>query len=691
MTTSLAADPQTLPPTRPHRRVAVVPAYNEETTIVGVLERLEPLADEVIVVDDGSVDRTREVTLAWAEGRPNVKLICFNQNQGMSAAYYRAFQELRRRVDAGLLDPDDLVLTVDADGQHDPEEVDELVEYLTDNRLDALIARRDLSNYTLYKKAGNFIMSLWASLWAGKRLYDVESGYRIFRLGALLAALKFYKGYRYSETVEVAVILPRLGYRIDNTYVVPVPIFRSRTRLKDVAIDLAAIPAAAWRVAALREAPPDLKRWMALALALVAPVLLLGMTIGVLSHRLYLSSDSMQHYSHVWYISTQLFQHGHLPLHIALLDSGNAMTFPYATVPYLAGAALHPLLGDWAVSLLAVVGFVGLVLAMQLARPAMRSPWLLLIFVLNPFFIDSLLAFQFASIWSGVFFFLFVWSLERRRLIPATLFSWLALTTHPEMGGFAVLAYGLYLMWRDRSLLKHFEIAVAVSGVAALPFVWMTFETPGIGENSVLAIALSALDSVVRRGTVLALPFVLPPLDGFVRRNYSRVLVGSGVALVAGILFSAGIVPIGDLNHGTYSGVFHSGGDTYAAFFQSPAFVQGATYRVMEPTDREDGMYRFMQHGAVIGNEFFGESYQRRNWTPEQFSCYVQAKSVSYDVIEASYNRQYGKNEEPVIRQFVADGRASVAYIDPAGRFTVYDLTPLQAGASHPTISECGL
>ena len=121
-------------------------------------------------------------------------------------------------------------------------------------QLDALLVRRDLSTYPPYKQAGNGLLSGWATLWAGHRLYDVESGYRIFRLGALADALTYYRGYKYSETVEVAVVLCRLGYRVRNDVLVPVPVYRSRTRMIDVFIDLAAIPMAAFRVTVRR--PP---------------------------------------------------------------------------------------------------------------------------------------------------------------------------------------------------------------------------------------------------------------------------------------------------------------------------------------------------------------------------------------------------------------------------------------------------
>ena len=111
-----------------------------------------------------------------------------------------------------------------------------------------MLARRDLSYHGPTKKLGNWILSAWASAWAGQRLYDVESGYRIFRLGALTHALDYYSGRNYSETVEVAVVMSRLGYRVRNDRLVPVPVARSRTSLTDAAVDFAAIPIAASRV-----------------------------------------------------------------------------------------------------------------------------------------------------------------------------------------------------------------------------------------------------------------------------------------------------------------------------------------------------------------------------------------------------------------------------------------------------------
>ena len=71
--------------------------------------------------------------------------------------------------------------------------------------------------------------------------------------GALIGALDYYEGFRFRETVEVAVVFGRLGYRLRTDIEVTVPVSRSRTRVADAVIDIAAIPPATLRVLMRRQ------------------------------------------------------------------------------------------------------------------------------------------------------------------------------------------------------------------------------------------------------------------------------------------------------------------------------------------------------------------------------------------------------------------------------------------------------
>ncbi len=220
----------------------------------------------------------------------------------------------------------------------------------------------------------------------------------------------------------------------------------------------------------------------------------------------------------------------------------------------------------------------------------------------------------------------------------------------------------------------------------------MSLATPALGENSIWKVTLSILDVVGRRGTIVVLPLLLPLAAAWIRANYAVFAASFSAVLVGGLVFSLGIVRFGDLNRGSYFGAFHDSHDVYAAFFASAAFEPGATYRVMEPTEREDGIYRFIQRGAVISNEFFGESMMRRNWTEPDFACYAAYKGIDFDVVESAYNREYHKNESALLAGLVRSGAASRVYSDPTGRFEVYDLRALASLRPRPgSLAECGL
>lgn len=664
------------------RLIAVVPAYNEAPTVEGVLARLYPMVDGLIVVDDGSRDATRAIATRWIADKPHASLIAFDENRGLSAGYGAAFRFIRAEVTAGRLDANDLILTVDADGQHDPEDVTALVEALERDGLDGLMARRDFSLYPAYKRLGNWVMSAWATLWSGQRFYDVESGYRVFRAGPLGEATRYYEGYRYSETVELAMIFPRLGYKLGNNHLVPVPIYRSNTRMKDVIIDLIAMPLAWWRVMTQRARPAGITERWAPWLPGSFFALLLVVLFLVAVKPIFLGDDSMSVYAHVWFIQDQLWSGHGIPRHIPALDGGHAVTFPYGLVPWLLGALLWPLFHTWGVTLLMVIAAVGTPVAACIARPVMRDPWVMLLFLLNPFYIDGVLAFQFPFLWSALFFFLFVIALDRKRDITAGLFLWLCITTHPLAGGIGALCYLAVHFLTEPARRWRFVVLGVLAGLASLPALLLARGTPALAENSVRVIVSSIADGFVRRATVLAFPFLATWLIVALRRWYRPIFAVWIVGLIFSIVMVNGAFGYAQ---GGYEGLFTQSHDIYAPYFASDQFDASATYRVMEPNQFEDGQYYFLRHGARLANEFFSESMFRRSWTEGEYRAFLMEKQIDYVSIERGYLAQYHTNEQHLLDGLTQRDLARAVYRDPRERYVIYDVRPFRvAGISTP-------
>ena len=193
--------------------------------------------------------------------------------------------------------------------------------------------------------------------------------------------------------------------------------------------------------------------------------------------------------------------------------------------------------------------------------------------------------------------------------------------------------------------------------------------------------------------------YVLVCPDDFLRRllppapAFAPVYVVATAAARAIIVRQGGEAVAGDLaSEAVYHRAFRSSHDIYANYFGSPAFEPGATYRVMEPKGREDGMYRFIKHGAVLSNDFFSESLQRRNWQMQQYDCYLAFKRVDYVVVERAYITEYKKDEATLLARFVDRGDAKVAYIDPSGRFTVYNVRDRVVQQQRPaSLRDCRL
>ena len=659
------------------RRIAVVPAYNEEPMVAAVLEKLYPLVDELVVVDDGSTDGTRREIEAWMPGHDRCHLLKHDVNRGMSEAYLLALTTLRSRMHDGELSPNDLVFTVDADGQHDIAVLNELVEITISDDVDAMLARRDLSYHGLYKRFGNFVLSSWATLWAGNRLYDVESGYRIFRLGALAHALDFYKGYKYSETVEVAVVMSRLGYRVRNDHVVPVPISRSRTRLSDAVIDMAVIPVAAVRVWRREPRPDEAAVGGAVPGGKVALGVMIALWVAViaryLSHQIVLSSDSMNNYVHVWWIARDLWHHGMLPWRMPVLGHGDAFAYPYGIVNWTVAAILWPLFGNWGVTLVTVLGAVGCIAATFFAFPELRRGWWAAAVLANPAIIEALLFGQQAFAWGATLLLLGVACWRRERRLAAALFVGLGQATHPAivlpMGLLLVLAYLPFAPDR-RALLRWYALSVAV----ALPAVVLVFSSPGYADATTRDRLVNFVGTLAPRILVVAFPIALV----LIRRTGVRAF--APLAVVVALL---GNVALQEPLNVTFQwrGLTRSANTTTLGdYLHSPEFVPGATYRVLRGAgDGKLGVYHVLLAGGRLDSEMFPESMAvhsfRNTRAYEQLLC---ERHVDFVIAYSSYAASRHTNELRVLEQLAANpsGPVGVRVIAEGNGHTMYAVTP---------------
>lgn len=190
----------------------VIPVFNERTTLPAVLERVASVSidKEILIVDDGSTDGTREYLRDLAnQPQDGIRIFFHERNRGKGAALRTGFREVEG----------DIVIIQDADLEYDPEDYPALLKPILDGRADVVYGSRFLGGphrvLFFWHYVGNKILTLISNMLTNLNLSDMETCYKVFR-SEVVRNLTFTSD-GFAIEAEMTVKIARAGYRVYET------------------------------------------------------------------------------------------------------------------------------------------------------------------------------------------------------------------------------------------------------------------------------------------------------------------------------------------------------------------------------------------------------------------------------------------------------------------------------------------
>lgn len=189
----------------PPNPAILIPCFNAGSRIAEVARSARTVLDNVLVVDDGSTDGGTDNLAEIA-----VNVLRFPENRGKGYALIEGFR-------AALGDPDvSCVVTLDADGQHDPREVPGLLKAFLEEDADLVIGARsfDRKQVPWASRIGNCLTRILTGMLFGVRLSDTQSGFRVHSRRLAEHIVQSVEGGRYETEMTIVLMAVRGGYRL---------------------------------------------------------------------------------------------------------------------------------------------------------------------------------------------------------------------------------------------------------------------------------------------------------------------------------------------------------------------------------------------------------------------------------------------------------------------------------------------
>jgi glycosyltransferase involved in cell wall biosynthesis len=191
--------------------LVVIPCYNEEATIGSIVLKTKRHVDKVLVVDDGSIDETAEIARA-----AGATVISYKKNRGKSFSIKTGFKY-------ALANDFDYVVTIDGDGQHNPDEIPAVLGTIlnNDNGIDISIGLRsgDSTEMPRWRRIGKRVLDYITSFGNGGYVTDSQCGFRAFNKKAVKTITPRLNGEAFSVESEQLIRAHELGLEVAHTNV----------------------------------------------------------------------------------------------------------------------------------------------------------------------------------------------------------------------------------------------------------------------------------------------------------------------------------------------------------------------------------------------------------------------------------------------------------------------------------------